>query len=86
MSKDTKGGSVMAAGDNYRIKAADMSARARDEANPDVRTALEQLVLAYLRLAEHADRTGASAIERHPAPPMLQQQQPQPAPKTDPRN
>ena len=77
----------MATGDSYRIKAADMSARAKEEANPDVRTALEQLVLAYLRLAEHAERSGAYAVETHPAPPMLQQQQPQPQPtqKTDPR-
>ena len=53
----------MATGDSYRVKAAEMNAKARNEANPDVRTALEHLVLAYLRLAEHADRLAAR--QRH---------------------
>jgi hypothetical protein len=68
----------MATGDSYRVKAADMSARAKAETNREVRTALEHLVLAYLRLAEHADRNGLHVVETHAAPPMLQQQQPQP--------
>jgi len=70
----------MATGDGYRVKAADMSAKARDEANPEVRAALDQLVLAYLRLAEHADRNGSHPVETHAAPGMLQQQQPQSGP------
>jgi hypothetical protein len=68
----------MATGDSYRVKAADIRARAREESNPEVRAALDQLVLAYLRLAEHSDRNPPPPSETHAAPPMLQQQQPQP--------
>jgi hypothetical protein len=68
----------MATGDSYRVKAADIRARARQEANPEVRAALDQLVLAYLRLAEHTDRNAPPPPETHAAPPMMQQQQPQP--------
>src|SRR5262249_35141094 len=49
-------GSPMAAGDDYRIKAADMNAKARQETRPHTRSELKKLVLAYLRLADHADR------------------------------
>jgi hypothetical protein len=67
----------MTAGDGYRIKAAEMSAKARDQANPELRAAFEQLVL-----ADHADGNATYAVETHPAPAMLQQQQPQPTNKS----
>jgi hypothetical protein len=46
----------MAAGDDYRIKAADMNAKAKGETRLRTRAELESLALAYLRLADQADR------------------------------
>ena len=73
----------MAAGDDYRIKAADISAKARRELRPLARTELEKLALAYLRLADQADRNaGHEAPHGSPADPsaapLQQQQQQQP--------
>ena len=71
----------MAAGDDYRIKAADVNAKAKGETSPYTRAELKKLVLAYLRLAEQADRNADLAIptlgdhSHHPV--QQQQQQPQ---------
>ena len=69
----------MAAGDDYRIKAADVNAKARGETSPHTRAELKKLVLAYLRLADQADRNAdlanLSDHSRHPV--QQQQQQPQ---------
>jgi hypothetical protein len=46
----------MPAGDSYRVKAAELTAKAQTESSPDLRLELENLALAYLRLAEQADR------------------------------
>jgi hypothetical protein len=68
----------MAAGDDYRIKAADMNAKAKGETSLRTRAELEGLALAYLRLADQAERnaTLVSATEQSAAP-LQQQQQPQ---------
>jgi hypothetical protein len=69
----------MAAGDDYRIKAADMNAKAGAETSPQTRSELKKLVLAYLRLADQADRNAslASLADRSRPPVQQQQQQPQ---------
>jgi hypothetical protein len=68
----------MYAGDDYRIKAADMNAKAKAETNLQTRAELEHLALAYLRLADQADRNATliSSTEQS-APPLQQQQQQQ---------
>ena len=73
----------MATGDEYRIKAADMNAKATREASPQTRSELKKLVFAYLRLADHADRNAnLTPPADRPKPPVLQQQQPQPKIRT----
>jgi len=76
----------MAAGDDYRIKAADMNAKAKREIRPLTRAELESLALAYLRLADQADRNadldaGLAPLTEQPTTavqqPQQQQQQPQ---------
>jgi hypothetical protein len=79
-------GSGMAAGDEYRVKAADMNARAKNERNPLARAEHENLALAYLRLADQADKNAKVDLvyETPPARPSpQQQQQPQPDDKDD---
>jgi hypothetical protein len=76
----------MAAGDEYRVKAAEMNARARKERDPLIRAEHENLALAYLRLADQADKNAKIDLvyETPPARPSLQQQQqPQPDAKDD---
>lgn len=46
----------MPTGDHYRSRAAELTAFARREQNPDIRKEYENLALAYLRLAEQAER------------------------------
>jgi hypothetical protein len=67
----------MAAGDDYRLKAANMNARAQQESNLRVRTELESLAQSYLRLAEQADRNARNHFvqEKSPQQPVSQQQQ-----------
>jgi hypothetical protein len=69
----------MATGDQYRIKAADMYARAKDQVTPSMRAHFENLALSYRRLADQADRRGAYEhhAQTHPAHLTQQQQQPQ---------
>lgn len=43
-------------GDAYRIKAAELHARAKFETGPGMRSELQSLALAYVRLAEQAER------------------------------
>ena len=69
----------MPTGDTYRIKAADIQAKARSEPNLELRAAFETLALGYLRLADQADRRERYDLPKpahleHPTP---QQQQPQ---------
>ena len=71
----------MPAGDDYRIKAADMHAKAKREAKPRTRAELESLALAYLRLADQADRNADLAPLTERSTPSVQQQQQQPQSK-----
>jgi hypothetical protein len=72
----------MAAGDDYRVKAADMNARAKNERNPLTRAEHENLALAYLRLADQADKNAKVDLvyETPPQRPSCQQQQQQQPP------
>ena len=45
----------MAVGDYYRIKAAYMEGRAKQEVNPTARAEYERLAIGYCKLAERAD-------------------------------
>ena len=78
----------MAAGDDYRIKAADMNAKAKREIRPLTRAELESLALAYLRLADQADRNAdldaglAPLTERSTSSVQQQQQQQQQQPQS----
>ena len=73
----------MTTADQYRIKAGDLAALARAEADSFQKAEYERLSLGYLRLADQADRNSHNdmvyetpiAAER---PQVQQQQQPQP--------
>jgi hypothetical protein len=64
-------GAAMAAGDQYRIKAASFHARAQFTTSPRLRAQYENLSKAYLRLAEQADRNEQANIIYEPPPPRL---------------
>lgn len=55
-------GSRMASAEIYRLRAIELSAEAKNETNPKLRAELENLALAYLRLAEHADHNGQNDV------------------------
>ena len=59
----------MATGDRYRAKANEMNARAQCGGNPVVRAQLENLALAYLRLASQADINAVTDLV-YETPPM----------------
>ena len=61
------------------MKAAEIGAKARKEANPTVRAELDKLALAYLLLAEQADANAKTDVvyETPPERPVVQQQQQQ---------
>jgi hypothetical protein len=75
----------MTPADQYRDKARDMAALARDEQDPFQKAEYERLSLSYLRLADQADRNSRTDLVwldpfvAKPAaqPPAQQQQQPQ---------
>ena len=77
----------MPPGDNYRIKAAEMNAGAKHETNSLIRAEMENLALAYLRLADQADRNAGNDVVYETPPdrtrPQVQQQQ-QSQPKAEP--
>ena len=77
----------MTAGDEYRAKAAAMNARAKQERNLLIRAEFDNLALAYLRLAEQAERNAqADLIDETPplsAAQPQQQQQAQPRKQPD---
>ena len=76
----------MTSADEYRVKAADLIAKARQEKNPTIRGQLDTLALSYLRLAEQAARNSqVDLVYETPAtkpeqPNVQQQQQIQPKP------
>jgi hypothetical protein len=61
----------MTPGDEYRVRAANLRARAKREAKPSVRAELEGLAQSYLRLATQAERNSRTDIvyEWVPRPP-----------------
>ena len=72
-------------GQQYRALAADMNARARKEAIPLIRAEYEQIAMAYVRLAEQADKNAHLDLvyETPPAPDHQVQQQQQSQPRRD---
>jgi len=72
----------MPTADEYRAKAVDMNARAEREPNMLTRAEFGNLALAYLRLADQAEKNAMTDIVyQTPVPstqPQVQQQQPQP--------
>jgi hypothetical protein len=77
----------MPTGDEYRVKAADINAQAHREKNWRLRCELKNLALAYLRLADQADRNALSDVvyetPRADQPNVQQQQQSQTKPIDD---
>jgi hypothetical protein len=71
----------MPPGDQYRARAVELSARARGETAPAIRHEYESLALAYLRLAEQADRNSHTDLVYEYAPERPGGQQPAPPPK-----
>ena len=72
----------MSSPDEYRIKAAELSAAARKETNLAIQMELENIARGYLRLAEQADKNAKTDMvyETPSSPSQLhvqQQQQPQ---------
>jgi hypothetical protein len=53
----------MTPADRYRVKAAELMARARLDTNPMLRLECENLGLAYLRLADQADRNAQTEAQ-----------------------
>ena len=77
----------MTPADVYRVKAGDMASLARAETDPFQKTEYERLSLAYLRLAEQAERNSQNDVVWEPLPmdrPTAQAQQQQAQP-TGPR-
>ena len=56
----------MATGDHYRIRAAEFHARACNQTNRVLKTQFDNLALAYLRLAELADRNDTIELVYEP--------------------
>jgi hypothetical protein len=52
----------MTAGDAYRLKAAELTFMAEAERDAELRLEFEHLAVAYLRLAEQADRNSLNDI------------------------
>jgi hypothetical protein len=59
----------MATGDIYRTKAAELRAKALHEASPEQKIELESLALAYIRLAEQAERNQQLDVSYETPPP-----------------
>ncbi|MBX9847145.1 MAG: hypothetical protein K2Z80_35605 [Xanthobacteraceae bacterium] len=66
-------------GDSYRIKASELNAEARLEADAQRRKELKSLAMAYLRLADQAERNAQNNVVYETPPPRsaVQQQQQQ---------
>jgi hypothetical protein len=66
-------------GDAYRIRASELNAEAHQESNTERRSELEKLAMAYLRLADQAERNAQNNVvyETPPARPSVGQQQQQ---------
>lgn len=62
-------GQGVTAGDEYRAKAAELRARARRESDANLRAELDNLALAFLRLAAQAERNNQADIVYETPPP-----------------
>jgi hypothetical protein len=65
-------------GDAYRIRASELNAEAHQESNAERRSELEKLAMAYLRLADQAERNAQNNVVYETPPPRAsagQQQQ-----------
>jgi hypothetical protein len=64
-------------GDAYRIRASELNAEAHQESSTERRSELEKLAMAYLRLADQAERNAQNNVvyETPPRPPAVPQQQ-----------
>jgi hypothetical protein len=58
-------------GDDYRVKVAELRARASEEADPARRAEFESLAQAYLRLAAQAKRNTETDVTYEPPPPKI---------------
>jgi hypothetical protein len=58
----------MTTGDQYRARAAELSAKAQAETARALRIEYENLALAYLRLADQADRNARTDVVYEPRP------------------
>ena len=58
----------MTPADEYRVKAGDLAALARAENDPFQKAEFQRLSLAYLRLAEQADRNSQTDVVYEPPP------------------
>jgi hypothetical protein len=67
----------MPSGDEYRVKAAEIMEKAREEADPLLFSELAKLAFGYLRLAEQADRNALTDLVYEPPSHVQQQQQQQ---------
>ena len=65
---------------DYRVKAAEMNARAGRESNPNLRIAFQNLGLSYLRLANQAERNARNDIVYETPPRQLQAEEEQNSP------
>jgi curli biogenesis system outer membrane secretion channel CsgG len=78
-------------GDSYRIKASELNAEAGQEADAERRKELKRLAMAYLRLADQAERNARNNVVYETPPPrsavqpqqQQQQQQQQAGSKDD---
>jgi hypothetical protein len=61
----------MTSKDNYLFRAAELLAKAEGESDPEKRTELQNLGLAFLRLAEQARRNSQTDITYEPPLPSL---------------
>jgi hypothetical protein len=57
--------------DQYRIRAAELRAKAHEERNPRLAAEYEHLAKSYIRLAEQADRNQKLDVTYEPSPPMI---------------
>ena len=58
-------------GEEYRVKVAELRARAATEEDPARRAEFESLAQAYLRLAAQAKRNTETDVTYEPAPPKI---------------
>ena len=70
-------------GDTYRIRASELNAEAHQESDTQRRAELEKLAMAYLRLADQAERNAQNNVvyETPPPRPAVRQQQQQQQPQ-----